>query len=122
MAASKLERRSWLRLDKIFPVIVESPTCGKMNCVARNISAGGIFLETRSPLPLGSFMRIHFSFPNSANAMALEGQVKNHYFLNYSSTDGPKHVMGMGVRFVEISNEEEDVLLTSFDGMAITIH
>ena len=57
-------------MDKVFPVLVESPLFGFMNCVARNISPGGIFLETRDPLPLGSALRVYFSLPHGSGGIA----------------------------------------------------
>jgi hypothetical protein len=39
------EKRQHLRFDKVFPVRVESILFGDLSCVARNVSAGGIFIE-----------------------------------------------------------------------------
>ncbi len=101
------ERRNWLRLDKVFPVLVESPQLGYMNCIARNISCGGLFLETPAPLPLGSPLRIYFALPDTQVGISAAGQVKNHYFLNYGSAVGPLAVTGMGVRFTEFDDDGE---------------
>jgi len=103
--SAKIDRRNWLRLDKVFPVLVESPLYGSMNCVARNISCGGLFLETRAPLPLGSPLRIYFTLPESQNGISALGQVKNHYFLNYASLGGVATVRGMGVRFTQFDDD-----------------
>ncbi len=103
------ERRNWLRLDKVFPVLVESPHAGFMNCVARNISGGGLFLETRAPLPLGSPLRIYFAFEGQAGISAM-GQVKNHYFLHYASGGGAAAVIGMGVKFTGFDEDGEERL------------
>jgi type IV pilus assembly protein PilZ len=104
------ERRNWLRLDKVFPVLIESPHAGFMNCVARNISPGGLFLETRAPLPLGSPLRIYFALPQSEVGISATGQVKNHYFLNYASLVGVAAVTGMGVRFTSFDDQGEERL------------
>ena len=53
-ALEAAEKRQHLRFDKMFSVRVESLLFGEMYCVARNVSAGGIFLELRDPLPLGA--------------------------------------------------------------------
>jgi hypothetical protein len=95
------DRRGSLRLDKVFHVLVESPHFGFMNCIARNISCGGLFLETRAPLPLGSPIRVYFSFPHGELGISALGEVKNQYFLNYSTRDGPATITGMGVRFTQ---------------------
>lgn len=104
------ERRNWLRLDKVFPVLIESPHAGYMNCVARNISSGGVFLETRAPLPLGSPLRIYFALPQGEVGISATGQVKNHYFLNYASGGGAASVTGMGVRFTGFDDDGADRL------------
>jgi uncharacterized protein (TIGR02266 family) len=99
------EKRTWLRLDKVFHVLCESPHFGFMNCVARNISCGGLFLETRAPLPLGSPIRVYFAFPGGAAGISALGEVKNHYFLNYKSGEGPATITGMGVRFTQFDSD-----------------
>ena len=45
------EQRAHLRFDKMFTVRLESLLFGEIYCVARNVSAGGIFLELPDPLP-----------------------------------------------------------------------
>jgi hypothetical protein len=106
------ERRNWLRLDKVFSVLVESPHAGFMNCVARNISSGGLFLETRAPLPLGSPLRIYFALPQGEAGISATGLVKNHYFLHYASGGGAAAVTGMGVRFTGFDFDGEERLET----------
>lgn len=100
----KHDRRNWTRLDKVFPVLVESPLFGFMNCVARNISAGGVFLETREPLPLGTPLRIYFALPYGSGGISAVGEVKNHYYLNYGTANGTSSVTGMGVRFTDFDD------------------
>jgi hypothetical protein len=109
----KIERRDWLRLDKVFAVLVESPLHGFMNCIARNISCGGLFLETRTPLPLGSPLRVYFAEPDGGMGISALGQVKNHYFLNFTSADGPIAVTGMGVRFTGFDGDGQERLGSS---------
>jgi hypothetical protein len=104
------ERRNCLRCEKFFPVLIESPMCGYINCIARNVSMGGLFLETRTPLPLGSPLRLYFSLPNGQSAIAAEGQVKNHYFLNFGSIRGPSSLTGMGIRFLGFEDDGAEKL------------
>jgi len=104
------DRRDWTRFDKVFPVLVESPLFGFMNCVARNISPGGIFLETREPLPLGTPLRVYFALPHESGGIAASGEVKNHYYLNYGSAGGTSSVTGMGVRFTAFDDNGEKAL------------
>jgi hypothetical protein len=94
------ERRSAARLDKIFRVFLE----GERGCglgIARNISHGGIFIETRTPQPIGSQVRI--TFPSEAGSMLAVAEVRYVCHLlgrGQGSLPGPVAVRGMGLRFL----------------------
>jgi hypothetical protein len=110
MESSLQEKRQHLRFDKVFPVRLESNLFGQVACVARNVSAGGIFVETHEPLPLGSQVRISFlNADHSAEIVAL-GEVKNHYFMNYAKEGVTLSVSGMAVRFSAFENESQRIL------------
>jgi PilZ domain-containing protein len=94
------ERRSAPRLDKVFPVFIEGERGGALG-VARNISPGGLFVETRNPEPLGSHVRV--SFPSSAGEMTAVAEVRYvcHLLARASAGDErPAAVRGMGLRFL----------------------
>ncbi len=94
------ERRAAARLDKVFPVFVEGDRGGALG-VARNISEGGMFVETRNPEPLGSQVRI--TFPSHAGEMTAVGEVRYVCHLMGRVADGASRqiaVRGMGVRFL----------------------
>jgi hypothetical protein len=114
-AESASEKREHLRFDKVFPVRVESILFGDASCVARNVSAGGIFLETRDPLPLGSRIRVCFLTPDETAEIVALGEVKNHYFLNFHQAGVQKAVSGMAVRFVGFEEEGQHVLHDCLD-------
>ena len=113
--AQEGEKREHLRFDKVFPVRVESILFGDAACVARNVSAGGIFLETREPLPLGSRIRICFLTPDESAEIVALGEVKNHYFLNFHQGGVQKAVSGMAVRFLGFEAEGQHVLNNCLD-------
>jgi hypothetical protein len=92
------ERRAAMRFDKVFPVHVESPLYGALWCVARNVSSGGMFLETAEPLPLGAEVKVRFE--QDGESIVARGEVKNHYFFNYTQQQRPQCLCGMGVRFL----------------------
>ncbi|MCS6911925.1 MAG: PilZ domain-containing protein [Myxococcales bacterium] len=101
-----MDKRAAVRFDKAFPVSISSEVFGESTAVARNISAGGIMLEVRDPLPLGTEVRVHFSMPDSPAEIVARGEVKNHYFFNFSDGQGTAHaLMGMGIRFLEFEND-----------------
>jgi hypothetical protein len=114
-AVATKDQRQHLRFDKVFPVRVESILFGDTQCVARNVSAGGIFLETRDPLPLGSRVRVCFLTPDEATEIVGLGEVKNHYFLNYAQGGNAKAVSGMAVRFVGFEDSGQHTLNECLD-------
>ena len=94
------ERRAAPRLDKIFPVWIEGDGGGAMG-VARNISEGGLFVETRDPQPLGSQVRV--TFPSQSGEMTAVGEVRYVcHLLGRADAEATTHsvVHGMGVRFL----------------------
>jgi hypothetical protein len=103
------ERRIAPRLDKAFPVWLEGDRGGSLG-VARNISRGGMFIETRDPLPLGSQVRV--SFPSQGGEMIAVAEVRYVCHLLGRLADGapaqgagPAAVRGMGVRFLYFDAE-----------------
>ena len=105
MSLTKKERRNWNRLDKVFAVQVESAQHGFSNCIARNISGGGIFLESKDMLPLGSTIKILFSVPGVCGGINAVGEVKNQYCLNFGSDENPSNMVGMGIRFTHFEDD-----------------
>jgi hypothetical protein len=103
-----LNKRRALRFEKVFPVIVSSTEFGECNAMARNISAGGILLEVREPLPLGTAVRVHFAMPDSQASIVARGEVKNHYFLNFNDDGEPRALTGMAIRFSTFEAESEE--------------
>lgn len=85
-------------MDCSFPVEVTHPVFGRMTLVARNLSAGGLFIETIEPLPLGTVLMVHFGEPE--HQVIARAEVRNHYFLNYADHSGPRALAGMGLRFL----------------------
>src|SRR5215475_14787454 len=109
-ASDGADQRAHLRFDKMFAVRVESLLFGEIYCVARNISAGGIFLEIPDPLPLGATIRVCFPVPDGSGEVVATGEVKNHYFINYTQAGTSRAVSGMAVRFTSFENESHHVL------------
>jgi uncharacterized protein (TIGR02266 family) len=77
--------------------------------VTFNVSAGGLFLETKNPLPLGEALTLKLEFPENNCVVHCEGCVAL-----VNSTTSPirsDHTAGMGVEFLCI---EEECLLQDF--------
>jgi hypothetical protein len=106
------DKREHLRFDKVFPVRLESVLFGEIRAIARNVSAGGIFVEMRDPLPIGSRVRVSFLNPQETTEIIALGEVKNHYFINYAHKGSTQSVVGMAIRFEKF---EEDSKLALSD-------
>lgn len=104
------QRREHLRFDKVFTVRVESLLFGDLVCVARNVSAGGIFLELSDPLPLAATIRVCFPVPDGSGEVVAVGEVKNHYFINYVQDGVIRAVAGMAVRFTSFESDSNRIL------------
>ncbi len=101
-AADPGERREAPRLDKVFPVFVEGDGGAALG-IARNISEGGMFVETRDPQPLGTQVRV--TFPARDGEMIAVAEVRYVCHLIGRLPDlgaTPRHgaIRGMGVRFL----------------------
>jgi hypothetical protein len=113
------DQRAHLRFDKMFVVRLESLLFGEIYCVARNVSAGGIFLEIPDPLPLGASVRVCFPVPDGSGDVVATGEVKNHYFINYTQAGATRAVAGMAVRFTSFENESHHVLADCLSRMRV---
>ncbi len=113
------DQRAHLRFDKMFVVRLESLLFGEIYCVARNVSAGGIFLELPDPLPLGASVRVCFLAPDGSGEVVATGEVKNHYFINYTQGGSSRAVSGMAVRFTSFENESHHVLADCLGRMRV---
>lgn len=109
-AKERMEKRGSSRFDKVFPVAISSRIFGEFHGIARNISSGGMFLEVPEPLPLGSVIRVHFAMPDSDGEIVARGEVKGHYYLNFSDAQGPRTLTGMGVRFIGFEEDSQESL------------
>jgi hypothetical protein len=101
------ERRTAIRFDKAFPVYLSGEE-GVTRGIARNISDGGMFIETREPYRLGSRIKVTFVANESSAEITMVGEVRYQCFLSYGG-DGPgeeNQLRGMGVRFVDVEEKE----------------
>ncbi len=104
------ERRTAPRLDKVFRVYLE----GERGCglgIARNISEGGMFVETRAPQPIGTQVKI--TFPSESGDMVAVAEVRYVCHLlgrAPAAVRGPLAMRGMGIRFLYFELEPEVAL------------
>jgi len=88
------EKRKDLRAPFVAQVAYQG---GSFLGLSKNISAGGIFIETRESVPIGSKLELRFHLDDGDPIVVALGEVI--YIVNK---------MGLGVRFVDLSKENED--------------
>jgi uncharacterized protein (TIGR02266 family) len=72
-----------------------------------NVSLGGVFFEQTIPHALGTRVRLRFSLPNNNTPVETTAELVN----TPSSKDG----LGMGLRFVDLSDVARDALQAFLD-------
>ncbi len=80
-----------------------------------NISALGIFVSSRQPLPLGTRVRMRFSPPGTMEPFALYGEVA---WVNPVKLLAPCKNPGMGIRFVDLRREDRERLIDAVHTIA----
>lgn len=104
------DRRRHLRFDKVFTVYISTPD-GLTRGIARNISATGLFVETREPMPLGGRVRVTFTGEDGTEMTCL-CEVRYQVALSYGrGEEEPGHTRGMGLRIVAYETREDHPLL-----------
>ncbi|HET9449713.1 MAG TPA: TIGR02266 family protein [Aggregicoccus sp.] len=69
---------------------------------AVNLSGGGMFINTSSPLPVNSPLELVLSLPDGAPPLELSGRVAR-----VSAADKPEHhPAGMGIEFVDVDDDK----------------
>ena len=100
------ERRRSSRFDKVFPVYLSSRD-GIWRGIARNISEGGIFIETRDPHPLGGQLTVCFADERAGVEMSARAEVRYQCVLEYGARNGTAALRGMGLRFMGFLGDGE---------------
>jgi uncharacterized protein (TIGR02266 family) len=87
--------RKWERADVNLAVVCRSQE-DVLDDIARKLGAGGMFVESERPQPVGSVVELEFSLPGVVAPVQLQGQVA---YTCDGSTAEPK---GMGIEFVDV--------------------
>jgi uncharacterized protein (TIGR02266 family) len=69
---------------------------------AVNISRGGLFINSRNPLPVGSIVKLIISLPDQAFPFDLSGKV----IRSQPYEPGVDQMSGMGIEFVDVDEEK----------------
>lgn len=108
--SSTVERRRSSRFDKVIPVYLTSET-GICRGIARNISAGGMFIEARDPQPLGARVTVSFADEATGIEMSVVAEVRYHVAIEHGSQKGRSKLRGMGVRFLRFHARDDRLFL-----------
>jgi uncharacterized protein (TIGR02266 family) len=76
----------------------------------RNISLGGVFVETTTPLPLQTRLQIRFRIPTQPEPIEVAGEVR------WVEPGGVDQLPGMGIRFQGLRAREVWALNRFFQG------
>lgn len=105
------DSRRGYRLDMVFSVYI-SGAFGTSFGIARNISEGGMFIETQDPYPLGGQIMVTFSVPGNLVEMTALAEVVHICFVHRTAAGGDRSVLsGMGVRFLGFVQPEAEKFL-----------
>ena len=79
---------------------------------ARNINEGGVFVETDSPLPVGTKVQLKFYLPGLADPVETQGEVVwvGRGGPGQSDEDQGASRPGMGIQFTELSAENKQAI------------
>lgn len=103
------ERRSYERIDVEWSVDCETEQTFLYASIT-NISEMGIFVATKEPLEVGTRLTLRFAMPGEESPFILSGQVAWVNPIRMLS-DNPNP--GMGVRFIELTRENRERIISS---------
>ncbi|MBK9519715.1 MAG: TIGR02266 family protein [Anaeromyxobacter sp.] len=105
MPAPADNKRKAARLHHEIPVAYRS-VGSFLSDWATNISQGGLFINTRKPLPLGAAVKILLQLPGEQAPSALEGRVAR--VTGYDNAQNM--VPGMGIEFTDVTPARREEL------------
>lgn len=81
-------------------VLVDFVAGARVRCdYATTLGAGGLFVETEEPLPVGARLKVRFRLPDGRDVHEIEGRVV--WRQSPAAGDGPVRAPGMGVEFTD---------------------
>ncbi|HXV37305.1 MAG TPA: TIGR02266 family protein [Myxococcota bacterium] len=96
-----IERRSSPRADIVVRVNYQAVD-SFFSEFARNINDGGIFVETESPQPIGTNVKLEFKLPGSERPVEVVGNVVRSIDADQA---GPSGTPGMAIEFENLDSD-----------------
>jgi molecular chaperone DnaK len=75
---------------------------------SRNLSRGGIFIQTVDPLPPGTPIFLQLSLPGNTQPLEIESKVI--WSRKEENEEGNKSIPGMGIQFLRIDEQNKKIL------------
>jgi uncharacterized protein (TIGR02266 family) len=117
MAKSGGERRRERRVPVQIQIQYESAD-GFFQDYIRNLSLGGIFIETEKPLPENTRLKVEFCLPEMADPITADGIVVHTLRVGQKKQKKDNSVSGMGIRFSDLESSSKQVLESYLQGGA----
>ncbi|MCP4872661.1 MAG: TIGR02266 family protein [Proteobacteria bacterium] len=83
---------------------------------SQNISKGGIFIETDTPMPSGASLVVRFAVPDSDDSIEVEGTV---VWVNEFKEGGDNPNPGMGIQWTNLDDEARGTIAAVVKAIAI---
>ena len=100
------DKRIHIRFDMMFSCVMASELYGENQVVVRNVSAGGMLVQTADILPLGAVVTVHFRMSDCEDEIVARAEVKHHLCLNFGAPDAePRAARAMGLRFLDFDTD-----------------
>ena len=100
------DKRIHIRFDMLFPCVMASELYGEAQVVVRNVSAGGMMVQTADILPLGAVVTVHFRMSDCDDEIVARAEVKHHLCLNFGAPGAePRAARAMGLRFLDFDTD-----------------
>jgi uncharacterized protein (TIGR02266 family) len=91
----------------------DSTVGGELSFDSRNVSEGGTFLKSDLLLEVGEILWLSFVLPGTSVAIRTRGKV---VWVNRNPDENdPTDLPGMGVKFLDLSDAEEEALKAYFE-------
>ena len=116
---SPSEQRAHFRFDKMFTVGWSRRCSARATASRATCRRAAFSWSCPFPLPLGATVRVCFLTPDSSGEVVATGEVKNHYFINFTQGGTSRAVSGMAVRFTSFENEGHHILADCLSRMRV---
>lgn len=116
MAPAQQDGRRSRRLHHDIPVAYRSAGRFRSDW-ATNISPGGMFINSRAPLPVGTVVNLMIQLPGTCAPSDLTGRVTRVVRWEDDVRDSP----GMGIEFTDVNREERERIEAFVDALRSTL-